>query len=86
MLRRRDALALAGLEAVQLVAGTIPLLTIAGTLEAFLSPTHAPYALKFAVGALLFAGLCLWLGEGGRTPLPHAEDGATGEALSFPSS
>ena len=58
MLRRKDALALAGLEAVQLVAGTIPLLTIAGTLEAFLSPTHAPNALKFGVGALLFAGLC----------------------------
>lgn len=69
MLRRKDALALAGLEAVQLVAGTIPLLTIAGTLEAFLSPTHAPTALKFSVGAVLFAGLCLWLGEGGRTPL-----------------
>jgi uncharacterized membrane protein SpoIIM required for sporulation len=82
MLRRKDALALAGLEAVQLVAGTIPLLTIAGTLEAFLSPTHAPNALKFGVGALLFAGLSLWLGEGGRTPLAHSEDGVTGEALS----
>jgi uncharacterized membrane protein SpoIIM required for sporulation len=82
MLRRRDALAVAGLEAVQLVAGTIPLLTIAGTLEAFLSPTHAPNALKFAVGALLFAGLCLWLNEGGRTPHARREDGATGEALS----
>ena len=87
MLRRKDALALAGLEAVQLVAGTIPLLTIAGTLEAFLSPTHAPHALKFAVGALLFAGLCLWLGEGRRTPpSPVPENGATGEALSSASS
>jgi hypothetical protein len=86
MLRRKDALALAGLEAVQLVAGTIPLLTIAGTLEAFLSPTHAPNALKFGVGALLFAGLCLWLGEGGRTPHACSEDGATGEALSSASS
>ncbi len=82
MLRRKDALALAGLEAVQLVAGTIPLLTIAGTLEAFLSPTHAPNALKFAVGAVLFVGLCLWLSEGGRTPLARGEDAATGEALS----
>ena len=82
MLRRKDALALAGLDAVQLVAGTIPLLTIAGTLEAFLSPTHAPNALKFGVGALLFAGLCLWLGEGGRTPLVRSEDEATGEAVS----
>lgn len=82
ILRRKDALALAGLEAVQLVAGTIPLLTIAGTLEAFLSPTHAPNALKFGVGALLFAGLCLWLSEGGRTPLPSQRSDATDEALS----
>jgi uncharacterized membrane protein SpoIIM required for sporulation len=66
MLRRRAALALAGLEAVQLVAGTIPLLIIAGTLEAFLSPTHVPIALKFSVGAVLFTALILWLTEGGR--------------------
>ncbi len=66
MLRRRDAIALAGSEAVQLLSGTIPLLIVAGTLEAFLSPTHAPIALKFSVGAVLFTGLVLWLGEGGR--------------------
>jgi uncharacterized membrane protein SpoIIM required for sporulation len=82
MLRRKDSLALAGLEAVQLVAGTIPLLTIAGTLEAFLSPTHAPSALKFGVGALLFAGLCLWLSEGGRTPRSDTKAAAMGEAAS----
>jgi len=70
MLRRRDALALAGREAVQLISGTIPLLIIAGTLEAFLSPTHAPIALKFSVGAVLFAGLIVWLGEGGRKTVP----------------
>ena len=84
MLRRRDALALAGLEAVQLVAGTIPLLVIAGTLEAFLSPTHAPNALKFSVGALLFAGLCLWLGEGGRAPLSSQQVGTMDEAVTSP--
>ncbi len=66
MLRRRDALALAGTEAVQLVSATIPLLIIAGSFEAFLSPTHIPVALKFSVCAVLFAGLCWWLGEGGR--------------------
>ena len=66
MLTRRAALALAGLESVQLVSGTIPLLIIAGTLEAFLSPTHAPSALKFSVGAILFTGLVLWLTEAGR--------------------
>jgi len=66
MLPRRAALALAGLESVQLVSGTIPLLIVAGTLEAFLSPTHAPIALKFSVSAILLTGLVLWLTEGGR--------------------
>ena len=66
-LRRRDALAKAGSEAVQLVSATIPLLIIAGCFEGFLSPTHAPVALKCAVGAVLFTGLCLWWGEGGRS-------------------
>ena len=84
MLRRKDALALAGLEAVQLIAGTIPLLIIAGTLEAFLSPTHAPNAVKFGVGALLFTGLCLWLGEGGRGPLTSQESDAMDEAVTSP--
>jgi uncharacterized membrane protein SpoIIM required for sporulation len=66
LLRRRESIAVAGAEAVQLVAGTIPLLIIAGTLEAFLSPTHAPAALKFSVGAFLFIALMFWLTEGGR--------------------
>jgi uncharacterized membrane protein SpoIIM required for sporulation len=66
MLRRKDALALAGGESVRLISGTIPMLVIAGTLEAFLSPTHAPIALKFAVCVFLLAGLGFWLSEGGR--------------------
>ena len=66
MLRRRDALALAGSESIRLLSGTIPMLVIAGILEAFLSPTHAPLALKFSVSAILLTGLCLWLSEGGR--------------------
>ena len=65
-LRRRDALAEAGTQAVQLVSVTIPMLIVAGSFEAFLSPTHAPVALKCAVGAVLFTGLCLWWAEGGR--------------------
>lgn len=66
-LRRRDSIAVAGVDAVQLVSGTIPLLIIAGTLEAFLSPTHIPVGIKFGVGAVLFTGLCLWLALGGRS-------------------
>jgi uncharacterized membrane protein SpoIIM required for sporulation len=66
VLSRRNSLALAGSEASRLLAGTIPMLFVAGTLEAFLSPTSAPIAVKFSVGALLFTALCYWLSEGGR--------------------
>jgi hypothetical protein len=67
MLGRKDALALAGSESVRLISGTIPMLIVAGTLEAFLSPTHAPIGLKFAVCGFLLTGLGFWLSEGGRT-------------------
>jgi len=73
MLRRRDSIALGGLEGVQIIAGTIPMLIVAGTFEAFLSPTHAPIALKFAVGAVLFTALCFWLGDGGRRTVEAGE-------------
>jgi uncharacterized membrane protein SpoIIM required for sporulation len=66
MMRRKDALALAGSESVRLISGTIPMLIIAGCLEAFLSPTNAPVALKFAVCLFLLTGLGFWLSEGGR--------------------
>jgi uncharacterized membrane protein SpoIIM required for sporulation len=65
-LRRRDALAQAGGEAIRLLAGTIPLLIIAGTLEGFLSPSKAPMALKFSISAVLLTGMTLWLSEGWR--------------------
>lgn len=67
VLARRAALAQAGGEAVRLLAGTIPMLFVAGILEAFLSPTAAPRAVKFAVCALLLTALGYWLSEGGRT-------------------
>lgn len=66
MLRRKDALAVAGSESVRLISGIVPMLVVAGLLEAFLSPTHAPVALKFAVCACLLTGLGFWLSEGGR--------------------
>jgi len=65
-LRRRDAIAVAGIEAVQLISGCIPLLVVAGCFEGFLSPTAAPLAVKFGVCLVLFSGLCYWLSEGGR--------------------
>jgi len=60
---RRYSVGMAGSEAVQLLAGTIPMLLIAGTLEGFFSPSHAPVALKFGVGAVMFSLLLAWLGS-----------------------
>ena len=66
MLTRRDSLALGAKEAIRLLAGVVPLLVVAGILEAFLSPSGAPVGVKFAVGAVLLTGLGFWLVEGGR--------------------
>jgi len=59
--RRGESIALAGAEATRIVAGIIPLLVIAGTLEGFFSPSAAPVPLKFTVGGSLFALLLVWL-------------------------
>jgi uncharacterized membrane protein SpoIIM required for sporulation len=57
---RRHSVAEAGRDAVQLMSAVIPMLVVAGTLEGFLSPSSAPVALKFAVGAMLFSALLFW--------------------------
>ena len=66
MLTRRDSVALGAREAIRLLAGVVPLLVVAGILEAFLSPSGVPMGVKFAVGAVLLIGLGFWLVEGGR--------------------
>ena len=60
-LRWRESVARGGIEATRLVSGVIPMLIVAGTLEGFFSPSHAPVWLKFTVGGLLFMLLLLWL-------------------------
>ena len=59
--RWKDSVAKAGIEATRLVSGIIPLLVIAGCLEGFFSPSHAPVWLKFTVGGVLFLLLNAWL-------------------------
>jgi uncharacterized membrane protein SpoIIM required for sporulation len=58
---RRHSVAEGGRDAIQLMAGVVPMLVVAGLLEGFLSPSGAPIAMKFAVGATLFSLLLLWL-------------------------
>src|SRR3974377_1275796 len=54
-LPRRDSLARAGSDAVKLLLGTIPMLIVAGVIEAFVSPTGLATPLKFALAAALVA-------------------------------
>jgi uncharacterized membrane protein SpoIIM required for sporulation len=65
-LRRTDALGVAARRAVILALGIAMLLIVAGTLEAFVSPSTLPEAAKLAAGAT--AGLLLysWLLLAGR--------------------
>jgi uncharacterized membrane protein SpoIIM required for sporulation len=68
LLSRRDSLARSGLEAVQLLVGTIPMLIVAGLIEAFVSPTALPVALKFSVAGALFVLLGAYLFGFAREP------------------
>ena len=65
LLPRRASLVEAGGKAVKLFLGTIPLLVIAGIVEAFISPTSLPVALKLGVGASLFTLLVAYVSLAG---------------------
>jgi len=58
---RRDSIAFAGAESVKLMAGVVPMLIVAGTIEGFFSPSGAPAGMKFAVGGVMFSLLIFWL-------------------------
>ena len=70
VLPRRDSLAQAGVEAVQLLLGTIPILIVAGLIEAFVSPTGLPIPLKFSMAGALFVLLGVYLFGMARKPGP----------------
>src|SRR5215467_1917330 len=72
ILPRRDSLARAGSEAIQLLLGTVPILIIAGLIEAFVSPTAIPVALKFTMAAALFVLLTVYLFVIGRPKIKSA--------------
>jgi uncharacterized membrane protein SpoIIM required for sporulation len=60
-LLRGESVARAGTEAVKLLLGTIPILVVAGVIEAFVSPTGLAVPLKFGMAAALFALLVTYL-------------------------
>ncbi len=61
VLPRRESLVRAGREAVQLLLGCVPMLLIAGVIEAFLSPTELPIRMKFLFAAAMFTLLAAYL-------------------------
>jgi uncharacterized membrane protein SpoIIM required for sporulation len=60
-LPRRESLARAGSEAVKLLLGCVPILIIAGTIEAFVSPTELAMKFKFGLAGALFCLFTLYL-------------------------
>jgi len=66
LLPRRESLAQAGAKSARLIFGIVPTLIVAGTIEAFLSPTHLPIGLKFLFAAALFSVFTVYLTKSGR--------------------
>jgi uncharacterized membrane protein SpoIIM required for sporulation len=58
--RRRDALARAARQAIELVVGVAPVLIVAGLIEGLISPSDLPATLRIAIGPVV--GLLLWSG------------------------
>ncbi|HET6145712.1 MAG TPA: stage II sporulation protein M [Candidatus Acidoferrales bacterium] len=63
-LPRKDSVRLAGAQAAKLLLGTIPLLVVAGVIEAFISPTNIAAPLKILLSAVLFTALVFYLLSG----------------------
>ena len=72
LLLRREALAHAARQAVELVVGAAPVLVVAGLIEGFISPSELPLAVKLAfgptVGVALYALLLTVGRRRGRMP------------------
>jgi uncharacterized membrane protein SpoIIM required for sporulation len=66
LLPRRESLAEAGRQAVQLVLGIIPILIVAGTIEGFISPSPYPAGLKIVLGATAGSAMAVYLILAGR--------------------
>jgi uncharacterized membrane protein SpoIIM required for sporulation len=61
MMSRKESLMRAGNRATKLLLGTIPLLVVAGVIEAFISPVKIATPLKFLFAAVMFTALVVCL-------------------------
>ncbi|MCB8976700.1 MAG: stage II sporulation protein M [Ardenticatenaceae bacterium] len=68
LLKRGDALMLAGRKAVKLIIGCVPILIVAGLIEGFISPNeNIPWPVKWSVGivtGILLYSYLLFVGRG----------------------
>jgi uncharacterized membrane protein SpoIIM required for sporulation len=87
-LRRGDALSLAARRAVWLACGAALLLVVAGTLEAFVSPSSLPETAKLTIGGGTAVALYAWLlfaGRERRRTVPTRDAAGAMMALEGPS-
>ncbi len=73
--RRRDELRLKGRASVQIIVGIVPLLLVAGAIEAFISPSGISGLAKALLGLSLAVGLlCYIVVQGERRATPRESD------------
>jgi uncharacterized membrane protein SpoIIM required for sporulation len=66
LMSRKESLMRAGNRGAKLLLGTIPLLVVAGVIEAFISPVKIAIPLKFLFAAAMFTALAVGLSGGMR--------------------
>jgi uncharacterized membrane protein SpoIIM required for sporulation len=66
LISRKESLMRAGNRGAKLLLGTIPLLVVAGVIEAFISPAKIAIPLKFLFAAAMFTALAVGLSGGMR--------------------
>jgi uncharacterized membrane protein SpoIIM required for sporulation len=69
---RREALARAARQAVELVVGAAPILVVAGLIEGFVSPSDVPVGVKLVIGPLTGIALYALLLSVGRRQTLHS--------------